>query len=284
MSLKGMFCGTREVVAEPKKRPVGRPKKVRADEVEEPPEELRAEVAALCRRGEELRGEVSAGSSACEVPVLCDEAANADIQYHTPIKKKVSREEFKDMGRQGAEFGRLGGRPAKPEAEVSALVPSRTPLKRERDETFGLSQKAQLVELHEKLKKTQPHMSAEDLVRQLARETHRAQRQVRKVIEAGEKWMKLLQSKGHTPTGLSRDEAQRPRHMRARTKRFGTVLRAPGGGRKSEVGFMYPVIEIWFSAMRENAHYVDKADLVRQFRRVAQMYIDRAETKQEDQK
>ena len=87
MSLKGMLCGTREVVAEPKKRPVGRPKQVRADEVEEPPEELRAEVAALCRRGEELRGEVSAGSSAGELTAMCDEAADAVIEFHTPIKE-----------------------------------------------------------------------------------------------------------------------------------------------------------------------------------------------------
>ena len=87
MCLKGLFSGKREVVVEPKKRPVGRPKKVSAEEVEAPPEELRSEVAALGRRGEELRGEVAAGSSAGELPVLCDEAADAVIEFHTPSRR-----------------------------------------------------------------------------------------------------------------------------------------------------------------------------------------------------
>ena len=189
---------------------------------------------------------------------------------------------MKDMGRQGAEFGRLGGRPAKPEAEMSALVPRQSPLKRQRDETFGLSAKAQLVQLHEKLTQAQPGMTGDEIVKQLARETNRPHKLLRKVIEAGDKWVQMLESKGHTPTGLRRDEAQKPGYMRARTKRFGTVVRAPGGGRKSEVDFLYPVVEIWFNSMRDSAHYVDKADLVREFKRIAEVFLERCEAKRED--
>ena len=137
------------------------------------------------------------------------------------------------------------------------MVPHASPLKRKRDETFGVSAKAQLVKLHEKLPKSQPHMTPDEILKQLARETNRPQKQLRKVIQAGDKWMKMLLSKGHTPTGLMRDEAQKPQYMRFRTKRCGTVLRAPRAGRKSEVGFLYPLVEMWFNSMRDGGHYVE---------------------------
>ena len=193
------MSGKREVVAEPQKRPVGRPKKVSAEELEEPLENLRSEVAALGLRAEGSNGE----------------AADAVVETETPmIQKKWSREDFTEAGREGAEFGRLGGRPAKPEAGVSALVPLSSGRKRKRNDSFGLSAKAQLVKLHDKLTKSQPRMSPDAIFRQLARETNRPPKLLRKVIEAGGKWMKMLRSLGHTATGLRRDEAQKPQYLR----------------------------------------------------------------------
>ena len=89
VSLKGLFSGKRESVAEPKKRPVGRPKKVSAKEVVAPPEELRSEVAALSRRAQEPVSEVAALGRGLELPAICDEAADAVIETQTPHKKAV---------------------------------------------------------------------------------------------------------------------------------------------------------------------------------------------------
>ena len=162
------------------------------------------------------------------------------------------------------------------------MVPLSSGRKRKRNDSFGVSAKAQLVKLHDKLRKTQPWLNPDALVLHLAREVNRPPRLLRKVIEAGGKWMKLLRSKGHTPTGLRRDEAQQPQYLRSRTKRFGTLVRAPGAGRKSDVDFLYPVVEVWFNSMRDGGHHVAKADLVTEFRRMAKVYLDRVEVKRED--
>ena len=59
-------------------------------------------------------------------------------------------------------------------------------------------------------------------------------------------------------SGLSRVEAQLPLYLRKRRKARG--IRASGGGRKSEVAFMYPAVKVWFEIERSKGNFVDKSD------------------------
>ena len=79
-------------------------------------------------------------------------------------------------------------------------------------------------------------------------------------------WNKQLELAGIGVSGnLVRSEAQLPQYLR---KRQSKGIRKLGGGRKSEVAFMYPAVKVWFENERSQGNFVDKDDLVDEFQNV----------------
>ena len=301
--LKGLFAGRKVRAPEPPpKRPVGRPPKVRVEDLPPPGEDivaLRKEDKKAIEVPDEEAHEASheeasegRGKEAEEVEEALVEATLASDETQGFRKRQWSIEEFREAGKEGAAFGRLGGRPRKAlrlvEENTGALVPHEGPVdraemrvtRRERDDTFGPTAKASLVRVWKKMREERPDKD-EVLLAELAAQTRRPKKMLRLAIEGGDKWDKMLEKKAMHHQGVLMHEARKPRYMRQRSCNYKTMMRAPGAGRKGEVDFLHSVVERWFDSMREGCHHVDKEDLLTEFKRIAKLYLARLEGKKE---
>ena len=310
-NLQALFKGKVEAVELPKKRSVGRPKgscKKPSEPLLEAPPDLEDEVRALKRRriaemNEEVRQLVMRSATTDQAgveaiaeeplplqdvegtPDLAQDASSLVLaEASTRRSMRPSREQCVEYGKLGAAFGRLGGRPRKAQtSEALATLSSTQGAKRLRDESFGPHAKLRLCGLVEKTAK-ETGESLEVVVANLSRRLGRASAQIWKALEGKAKWVAIVGAAGFTVTGLSRMEAHLPKYLRTRrfSKNGSHVVRASGAGRKSDVEFLYPAVVEWFEDLRMGGHYVDKADLVIEFIRVATMYLERLKSKAED--
>lgn len=268
-NLKALFAGERRAVNVPKKRPVGRPKKVRVE----------AEEAAiegplpLGDRGEEEETaiEAEAATSGQEAAGM-KEAGGEELAVvaATGVKRKWTVEDFRRVGREAAHFGRLGGRPRKCEKTdrlgVGVVSRPQEGRKRQRDE-FGVSAKMRLCERFDELAEAFPEVGPCHIERRLAKDCGRPLKMVRKVLAQRELWANALAAMGMSSTGLLRDEAQKPRHLRKRPQNRGDMKRRPGGGKPKTCGFLYPVVKLCVEQVKKMGHYVDSSDLGIEFLR-----------------
>ena len=110
--LRRLFSGEKVEAPTPVKRPVGRPKKVRDEDVPEPPGELRGKIQAL-RRPQDRdadEGEVETFEEAAAS--TSDEVGTVLLATPSP-KRKWTREDLLQAGFKGKAWGALGGRPTK---------------------------------------------------------------------------------------------------------------------------------------------------------------------------
>jgi hypothetical protein len=115
----------------------------------------------------------------------------------------------------------------------------------------------------------------EALAKHMATLTGRPKAQVLTVWKNEDKWKRICDSKGVSKCGLKKSQAHLPVYLRKRSRGDGKLSRAGGAGRKSETGFLYPGVKVWFDEMRSTGNYVDKQDLVLEFQSIAQEYLTR---------
>ena len=205
------------------------------------------------------------------------------VQDSEAITPSKSNEEIvqacREAGKKGAQYGYLGGRPAKVKDQALSAEDQivqhqigmteecnamRAIKARERDESFGFRAKARFCEIWKAAKGVVS--DEEKLMSYFVKQTGRERKALQEALQGEAKWNAQLQKSGMLVKGISPVEAQLPSYLRKRYR--SKAIRALGGGRKSEISFMYPVVKTWFENERSHGNFVDKEDLVQEFERV----------------
>lgn len=84
--------------------------------------------------------------------------------------------------------------------------------------------------------------------------------QIRLALSKREEYEAAVNAAGLTATGLKKSEAHLPKYLRQRRFSDAVLRRKPGGGRKSEVSFLFPAVKEFFDDLRRSGEYVDKKD------------------------
>jgi hypothetical protein len=175
----------------------------------------------------------------------------------------------------GGEFGRLGGRPKKSEAE-KRMRTAEGSCKRKRED-FAPADKLKMCKAFRQLETDGSTKTA--AMSTMMKATDRTKQQINDALKNELKWETAVKASGLH--GINRSEAQLPTYLRIR-KRKGKQMRAEGAGRKNEVQFLFPAVDVWLTEMRAYGHYVDKTDLVEQFVLLANEYLKRLALKAAD--
>ena len=137
--------------------------------------------------------------------------------------------------------------------------------------------------MHDKL--VSQGTSADEAAKQLAQDTGRPLQKVRIALEGREKWKQTCEAAGYSAKGLLPSEAHLPDYLRKRGRcgdgRKHGPMRASGAGRKSTISFLFPAVKFWFGEMRDEGQYIDKQDLVDEFKNVAEAFLNKITVKSE---
>ena len=169
-------------------------------------------------------------------------------------------------GFKGAEYGRLGGRPAGKEKAASLSEPTKrlrgSPKKR--DESFGWHARIEVAELVDKVLEvcSKRKWCLDDVYTYLSQQLSRPKAKVKWAHENVEMWRKYVKE---AQLGKCNKNTLR---MRGKSESYNATfttskgLRAPGGGSKSQFKELYPAVKLFFVLERANGRYVDREDLV----------------------
>jgi len=95
--------------------------------------------------------------------------------------------------------------------------------------------------------------------------------------------MAEVDKRGQTSKGIQPSEAHLPKYLRKGKYKSGDeVKRAAGAGAKSTMEFLFPCVQLWFTDLRSNGQTVLKSDLVIEFKRVCELFVEKMRLKEED--
>ena len=219
-------------------------------------------------------------------PAAVEESA-LEVEESVPFNQLSPHDKKKqqiEWGKQGGQYGRLGGRPRGLSQGLGVLtqdacdviveqqsspLSNRRPLSRvsRRDDSFGIVAK---LEVCQKVKELRPSFESsgyiiEDVYAAVAKLTGREYKRVKLAAQDEDKWLleKQRLQMGKGTKGTLRSPGQSKSFLQTMTVSRG--LRAKGAGAKPDLPELYVKIREWFEKQRAAGRYVDANMLVMQF-------------------